>query len=767
MRGGVVVAQCAVDDDVFDKLVGRPLYSAEHDAVRQIRPLDPDEDNLIVSEKQGKKLKTSTSPNSIVVEEAARKGPLFAYVRNALMKEVIFKHQPHGNEPQSLVLGLYPPAHADAFMQHNNRTSKELAAAIGNFSFQWNDLVPYSPPGRARDMDQSLINHHFSSQTSCALILTTDMWERAHAWLLLERAAGHRLPVMIWGGTTVNIAREWLIQRDQIVCKSTTTMSFGRISQYATNDDISFISIDDAPHASAHLMSHYEPLDVQRFMDAYGCLEILRTEPGCTMSAIIARLGSTEATRQRTFIAALDKLTIPHNDGRVSDELRHLRLVPWANTDVLIRYERLRCHLDDASFFAVLETSMGRSLHAATVDSIISWVELLGKDKFVTFICDGIAARLGDAAFDALLRNWLELLGQDKFVTFICDGIAARLGNAAFEAQLRNWLELLGKDKFVTFICNSIAARLTDDAFDARLRRWLELLGKDKFVTFICGGIAARLTDDAFDARLRNWLELLGKDKFVTFISDGIAAHLGDAAFDAQLRNWLELFGKDKFVTFICDGIAAHLGDAAFDAQLRNWLELLGKDKFVTFICNSIAARLTDDAFDVRMRIWLELLGKDKFVTFINDGIAARLTNDAFDARLRSWLELLGKDKFVTFISGSVAKRLGEPEYDKLLDEMYFIAPDVFHTLAHSDGLSARLADVVPLLRKWRPALGKRVTIFNQIASRIRCLEDSGFLEFYAAHSEWTWRMTRKLMAAIPRGQVTKVAPQMWTSICS
>ena len=39
IRGGVVIAQCAVDDDVFDKLVGRPISSAKYNDVRIIRPI--------------------------------------------------------------------------------------------------------------------------------------------------------------------------------------------------------------------------------------------------------------------------------------------------------------------------------------------------------------------------------------------------------------------------------------------------------------------------------------------------------------------------------------------------------------------------------------------------------------------------------------------------------------------------------------------------------------------------------------------------------
>ena len=38
LKGGVIIAYCAVDDDVFDKLSGYPMSSVKHDDVRKIRP---------------------------------------------------------------------------------------------------------------------------------------------------------------------------------------------------------------------------------------------------------------------------------------------------------------------------------------------------------------------------------------------------------------------------------------------------------------------------------------------------------------------------------------------------------------------------------------------------------------------------------------------------------------------------------------------------------------------------------------------------------
>ena len=71
------------------------------------------------------------------------------------------------------------------------------------------------------------------------------------------------------------------------------------------------------------------------------------------------------------------------------------------------------------------------------------------------------------------------VLGKDKFVTFICNSVAARLQDPAFTDSLDNWLKVLGKDKFVTFICNGVAKRLMEPAFTASWNRWLEAKKKN------------------------------------------------------------------------------------------------------------------------------------------------------------------------------------------------------------------------------------------------------------------------------------------------
>jgi hypothetical protein len=97
-------------------------------------------------------------------------------------------------------------------------------------------------------------------------------------------------------------------------------------------------------------------------------------------------------------------------------------------------------------------------------------------------------------AFTDSLNTWLGVLGNAGFVTFMCNGVAARLHDPAFADSLNTWLGVLGPKKFASFVRGSCACRLTIPAFTDSLSRWLRLLGPDKFVAIISRGLAARWT---------------------------------------------------------------------------------------------------------------------------------------------------------------------------------------------------------------------------------------------------------------------------------
>ena len=64
---------------------------------------------------------------------------------------------------------------------------------------------------------------------------------------------------------------------------------------------------------------------------------------------------------------------------------------------------------------------------------------------------NSVAKRLGDEDFQAELNKWLDILKKDKFVTFINGSVAFRLGDKSFLDNLTIMFDLLGIDSFTTY----------------------------------------------------------------------------------------------------------------------------------------------------------------------------------------------------------------------------------------------------------------------------------------------------------------------------
>jgi hypothetical protein len=713
----------------------------------------------------------------------------------------VFDPGARGVDRRAVIMGLYPPPGSISSAQHADRTSQEIASVMGNYNFDWNDLYPVAPHvgTKCTDVDLGAMHCHIKERLPAALELVTAWAERMEALVERERAHGNAAPVVIWAGETVNLAREWLAELG-IVRRMHGEAEFATPwCRVVTTDR--FVSVEDAVHPSAHLQAGGEEAARCLFQDTYACLEALRCAPHADADALLVTMGEAAGARRAAMVGALDALGIPHDGGWLDVNVRHLRLVTnWSNPELLASLKRLKESMSD-SFVDVLCFAPACHLNVEFVKRMLKWRNLLGSDKFVTFMCDSVASKLLDDAFNARMLEWRDLLGSDKFVTFMCNGVASKLLDDAFNARMLEWRDLLGSDKFVTFMCNGVASKLLDDAFNARMLEWRDLLGSDKFVTFMYGGVASKLLDDAFNARMLEWRDLLGSDKFASFMCDGVASKLLDDAFNARMLEWRDLLGSDKFVTFMCGGVASKLLDDAFNARMLEWRDLLGSDKFVAFMCNGVASKLLDDAFNARMLGWRDLLGSDKFVTFMCNGVASKLLDDAFNARMLEWRDLLGSDKFVTFMCNSVASKLLDDAFNarmlewrdllgsdtfvtfmcngvasKLLDDAFnarmlewrdLLGSDTFVTFM-CGGVASKLLDDAFNARmlEWRDLLGSDTFVAfmcGGIAARWRVIPIA-MIAFIGANT-WLQKMTHELCRRVPLNQQTQIDAALWTDV--
>jgi hypothetical protein len=79
-------------------------------------------------------------------------------------------------------------------------------------------------------------------------------------------------------------------------------------------------------------------------------------------------------------------------------------------------------------------------------------------------------------------------LGEERFVTFMCDGVAKRLLNNDFHTRMTWWLGDLGVERFVTFMGNGVAMRLLSRQFNTFLNVCRRKLHIKKFVSLIGNG---------------------------------------------------------------------------------------------------------------------------------------------------------------------------------------------------------------------------------------------------------------------------------------
>jgi hypothetical protein len=141
----------------------------------------------------------------------------------------------------------------------------------------------------------------------------------------------------------------------------------------------------------------------------------------------------------------------------------------------------------------VLKKSAYQHMCADYATNLIHWYTVLGEAKFVSFMCDSVAARLGDPDFTDILEKWRSILGDTKFVTFLSDSVTARLGDQDFTDILEKWRSILGDSRFATIIGNSVAARLGDPNFTNFLDTWFKVIDTQAFITlFSRNGVSVR-----------------------------------------------------------------------------------------------------------------------------------------------------------------------------------------------------------------------------------------------------------------------------------
>jgi hypothetical protein len=589
--------------------------------------------------------------------------------------------------------GEYPPTNSSADAPHANPTSLSVSKHIGNGRHDWIDIVPYAPV----DTPSGLVDRVALNAGVISNRAIQSNWIARIACRVDEcGAAGMVMPVVYIAGEMCSAV--WAAASDErFTLVSEVAHSLGvRVYKTATTATECFVMIDQ-PHPSWPLVSKGNPIAIASVRLAMrllkGLLDETRERATMDEARMLAMMDETERLRVERRAVFMARIGI--QGDRWPTKIGHFRDAPYDNDEFDAQLtEMLAYGLDPDQLRSVMSRFLfNRPLQRGALDALRLWLEVLGKERFATFLCDGVASALASpdfAAFDSRLRYWYEVLGAKKFVTFMCCSVASALASpnfAAFDARLRYWHAVLD-EKFATFMCNSVAAALASPdfaAFEARLRYWLGVLRKKKFATFMRGSVAAALASPnfaAFDARLRYWHAVL-EGKFVTFMCCSVASALASpdfAAFESRLKRWHALL-KEKFATFMCDGVASALASpnfAAFESRLLYWLAVFD-ERFVTFMSNSVASALASPnfaAFENRLKRLLVVFGASVLATLMCGGVASALAStsaDAFEERLNQLRAVAGMTDpdFVTLMTGGVASRILDATFFSSLVSCY------------------------------------------------------------------------------------------------
>ena len=155
----------------------------------------------------------------------------------------------------------------------------------------------------------------------------------------------------------------------------------------------------------------------QRHKNMWTVAEAMRRHAHTNVDDLLAAINEEVSERHRRTVDAHRKLGIPAKDGWLEPAYAHLRSVNWA--DLFEAFKMMHGAMPRKTFLYVLTFSVNAHMSNDYASKVIGFYNKLGNDGFVTWMNDGVAARLMDDPFNVRMMEWRTLLGNDGFVTWI------------------------------------------------------------------------------------------------------------------------------------------------------------------------------------------------------------------------------------------------------------------------------------------------------------------------------------------------------------
>ena len=408
-----------------------------------------------------------------------------------------------GVDIQTIFLAVYPPTNSTPDNQNDNATCRFIKRYIDKFIFV--DIYPWAPITASGKIDYELLTKKIKNSKKRKM-LSKAFW--LYLKSIISYASGNGItPMIVLCGPFIKTIFEDFKGKVQFV--STYTCDHETSKYRIIGTDIEF-NVKSTDHPSAHLLSdknkQFPEIDLPSIK-----LFNERTNDVDDISIKLEESKKISIANRRIFMKSL-------KCKELKDEWSHWNNVNYTD-DVMTRITNIRKTVGDTVFKSMMNISF---IDKDGFDEFCElWHTKLG-DKFVTFICDGVAAAYKEVAFQKFCELWHTKLG-DKFVTFMSGSVAAAYNEVDFQKFCELWHTKLG-DKFVTFMSGSVAAAYDEVKFQEFCELWYGRL-KDKFVTFMCNSVAAAYDNINFNNRINDLYNTLSIEHFLR-LDNSFIAHL-------------------------------------------------------------------------------------------------------------------------------------------------------------------------------------------------------------------------------------------------
>ncbi len=348
-----------------------------------------------------------------------------------------------------------------------------------------------------------------------------------------ENQAG-AIPVVLWAGKIVEDAMGWLV--DMGLIPGADGVSYNTPYMQVRFNPC-FISLEGCVHPSSALMGESRAI----LKATYQCFAALCVQPHRSAALLYAAVDAYVVNDTLVRVDAYDMVRLPHDNGWLSNNFRHLREANWSDQNVTTSFLRLRDVCGDGNFLRLAEYSIGAHVEEpAFVDNVCTLLSAYNAERVMRMLCTcSVVANLGKPAWMAVLTQLVVTYGEEPALRLAGhDSVASRMLNAAWMAVLAQLVVTYGEEPALRLAGHdSVASRMLNAAWMAVLAQLVVTYGEEPALRLAGhNSVAVKMLNAAWMAVLAQLVVTYSEVRALRLTScDGVASRMLNAAWMAVL----------------------------------------------------------------------------------------------------------------------------------------------------------------------------------------------------------------------------------------